>query len=269
MSLNFLSFIGCPILFLPKFSQPLLIAYDLPTANWWPKDKLIRHMKWSEFFTSAVGKKLVMGLTGLFLISFLVVHVGVNACIWANDGGVMFNKAAHFMGSTVVIRIMEVGLFVGIFLHIIQGYMLTASNQAKRKVGYAVPMGNKGSKWYSRSMGLLGTILLLFFILHWWHFWIPSRFTGVVETSIDGKEVHDLFTLMKVTFTELWVVIVYVLACFSLFWHLLHGFQSAFGTIGLHNKRFIKMVETAGIGFSVIVPLAFAMMPVSMYLGWV
>jgi len=226
-------------------------------------------MKWSEFFTSAVGKKLVMGLTGLFLISFLVVHVGVNACIWANDGGVMFNKAAHFMGATVVIRIMEVGLFIGIFLHIIQGYMLAASNQSKRKIGYAVPMGNKGSKWYSRSMGLLGTILLLFFILHWWHFWIPSRFTGVVETSIDGKEVHDLYTLMKVTFTELWVVIIYVLACCSLFWHLLHGFQSAFRTIGLHNKRFIKMVQTAGVGFSVIVPLAFAMMPVSMYLGWV
>ncbi|RYG43960.1 MAG: succinate dehydrogenase, partial [Chitinophagaceae bacterium] len=78
-------------------------------------------MKWSDFLTSAVGKKLVMGLTGLFLISFLVVHVGVNACIWANDDGVMFNKAAHFMGATVVVRIMEVGLFIGIFLHIIQG----------------------------------------------------------------------------------------------------------------------------------------------------
>ena len=185
-------------------------------------------MKWSEFLTSAVGKKLVMGLTGLFLISFLVVHVGVNACIWANDGGVMFNKAAHFMGATVVIRILEVGLFVGIFLHIIQGYALSAQNIAKRKVGYAVPMGNKGSKWYSRSMGLLGTILLLFFILHWWHFWIPSRFTGVVQASVGGKEMHDMYTLMKTTFTELWVVIVYVVACFSLFWHLLHGFQSSF-----------------------------------------
>ncbi len=226
-------------------------------------------MKWSQFLTSAVGKKLVMGLTGLFLISFLVVHVGVNACIWANDGGVMFNKAAHFMGATVVIRIMEVGLFVGIFLHIIQGYVLTANNQAKRKVGYEVPMGNKGSKWYSRSMGLLGTILLLFFILHWWHFWIPSRFTGVVQTSIGNKEMHDMYTLMKVTFSELWVVVIYVIACFSLFWHLLHGFQSSFRTIGLSNKRHIAIVQALGVGFSVIVPLAFAMMPVSMYLGWV
>ncbi|HET9433178.1 MAG TPA: succinate dehydrogenase cytochrome b subunit, partial [Chitinophagaceae bacterium] len=216
-------------------------------------------------------KKLVMGLTGLFLISFLVVHVGINACIWANDGGEMFNKAAHFMGSTVVIRIMEVGLFLGIFLHIIQGYVLSANNLSKRKVAYQIPMGNKGSTWYSRSMGLLGTILLLFFILHWWHFWIPSRFTGVEEILLPGseKKLYNVYGLMKVTFSELWVVIVYVIACFSLFWHLLHGFQSAFRTMGLQNNRYISAVRSLGIGFSVLVPLAFAMMPVSMYLGWV
>ncbi len=226
-------------------------------------------MKWSEFLTSAVGKKIVMGITGLSLIAFLVVHVGVNACIWANDGGDMFNKAAHFMGATVVIRILEVGLFIGIFLHIIQGYLLTVQNQAKRKTGYAVPMGNRGSRWYSRSMGLLGTILLLFFILHWWHFWIPSRFTGVVQKMVDGNEMHDMFSLMKFTFSDLWVVIVYVVACFSLFWHLLHGFQSSFRTMGLANTRHIGMVQVLGIGFSVLVSLAFAMMPVSMYLDWV
>ncbi|MEI9908460.1 MAG: succinate dehydrogenase cytochrome b subunit [Bacteroidota bacterium] len=229
-------------------------------------------MKWSEFFTSSVGKKLVMALTGLFLISFLVVHAGVNACIWANDGGIMFNKAAHFMGSTVVIRIMEVGLFLGIFLHIIQGYMLTLSNQAKRKIGYEVPMGNKGSKWYSRSMGLLGTILLLFFILHWYHFWIPSRFTGIPGPEMElegGKHIHNMFALMQFTFRELWVVIIYVLACISLCWHLIHGFQSAFRTVGVSSPRYMTMIRTAGIGYSIIISLAFAMMPVSMYLQWV
>jgi len=226
-------------------------------------------MKWSEMFTSAIGKKIVMGLTGLFLITFLVVHVSVNACIWANDGGVMFNKAAHFMGSMVVIRIVEIGLFLGIFLHIIQGYMLEFSNRSKRGIGYNVKMGNKGSKWYSRSMGLLGTILLLFFILHWYHFWIPSRFTGVEEVEINGKWMHNLYGLMQLTFTELWVVIVYVIACFSLFWHLMHGFQSAFRTVGVSNQRYLKIISAVGIGFSVIVSLAFAMMPVSMYLGWV
>jgi len=210
-----------------------------------------------------------MGLTGLFLISFLVVHAGINACIWANDGGVMFNKAAHFMGSMIVIRILEVGLFIGIFIHIIQGYVLEFSNRSKRNIGYKVNLGNRGSRWYSRSMGLLGTILLLFFIIHWKHFWIPSRFTGVEEVTIDGKEMHNLFALMQSTFTERWVVIAYVVACFSLAWHLMHGFQSAFRTIGVHNKRFLAIIQSAGIGFSIIIPGVFAMMPVSMYMGWV
>src|SRR5258707_2959862 len=102
-------------------------------------------MKWSEFFTSSVGKKFVMGLTGLFLISFLVVHVGINACIWANDGGDMFNAAAHFMGSMIVIRILEIGLFLGIFLHIIQGYILEFSNNSKRDIGYKVKLAGRGS----------------------------------------------------------------------------------------------------------------------------
>lgn len=229
-------------------------------------------MKWSEMFTSSIGKKWVMALTGIFLIIFLVVHAGVNACIWANDGGLMFNKAAHFMGSTIVIRVMEVGLFIGIFIHIIQGLILVFQNRAKRKKGYAVPMGNKGSKWYSRSMGLLGTILLLFFILHWTHFWVPSRFTGIEGEIIlpgSGKKLHDVFSLMKVTFSELWVVIIYVFACFSLFWHLVHGFQSAFRTIGVSNSKYNALINNVGIAYSVIICTAFAMMPVSMYLGWV
>ena len=227
-------------------------------------------MKWSEIFTSSIGKKLVMGLTGLFLISFLVVHVGINACIWAMDGGEMFNKAAHFMGATVVVRILEVGLFIGFFIHIIQGLVLVFQNRSKRKIGYQVAMGNTGSKWYSRSMGLLGTIVLIFLIIHWKHFWIPSRFTGVEEVTLsNGVETHNLFALMQSTFQHLWVVILYVVACISLAYHLVHGFQSAFRTLGVHNNRYLKMLNSIGIGYAVIVCLAFAMMPVSMYLGWV
>ena len=217
-----------------------------------------------------------MGLTGIFLILFLVVHVGLNACIWANDDGEMFNKAAHFMGSMVVIRILEIGLFVFILLHAIQGLLLEISNRSKRGVGYAVCYGNRGSKWYSRSMGLLGTLILLFLILHWINFWIPSRFTGVTDVdgnplskTYNGVDVHDLYRLMIITFQPLWVVVVYVLGCISLGYHLAHGFQSAFRSLGVHNKRYNKMLTSIGYGFSIIVSLAFAMMPVSMHLGWV
>jgi succinate dehydrogenase / fumarate reductase, cytochrome b subunit len=226
-------------------------------------------MKWADFFTSSIGKKFVMALTGLFLISFLVVHAGINACIWANDGGEMFNKAAHFMGSMIVIRIIEIGLFVGFFIHIIQGLVLVFQNRRKRGIGYAIKYGNQGSTWYARSMGLLGTILLIFLIIHWNQFWIPSRFTGVEETVIDGKPVHDLYALMRDTFSETWVVVLYVVACISLAYHLLHGFLSAFRTLGLGNSRYLRLVRATGIGFSIIVSFVFAMMPLSMHFGWV
>jgi succinate dehydrogenase / fumarate reductase, cytochrome b subunit len=229
-------------------------------------------MKWSVFFTSSVGKKFIMGLTGISLILFLIVHVGINACIWARDEGMMFNKAAHFMGSMLLIRIAEVGLFVGIFLHIIQGYVLTLKNQRARGIQYAVDYGNKGSKWYSRSMGLLGTLILLFLIMHIAHFWVPSRLQQERLQEIilqDGGVMHNLYQRMVDVFQTWWIVVLYILGCISLAWHLLHGFQSAFRTLGVSNNRYIVLIETLGWGFSIIVPLAFAMMPVSMYLGWV
>lgn len=229
-------------------------------------------MKWSEFFTSSIGKKFVMALTGIFLISFLVVHAGINACIWAMDGGEMFNKAAHFMGATVVIRVMEIGLFAGFLIHIIQGIVLELQNRSRRAKGYAIDLGNKGSKWYSRSMGLLGSILLIFLIIHWNHFWVPSRITqaGLNEVTLsNGVHTHNMFALMQAVFTEAWVVILYVVACISLCWHLIHGFQSAFRTIGVHNNKYLSLLSAIGVGYSVIISLAFAMMPVSMYFGWV
>jgi succinate dehydrogenase / fumarate reductase cytochrome b subunit len=222
-------------------------------------------MTWKQVFTSSIGKKLVMGFTGIFLILFLIVHAGLNACIWAGDGGEMFLKGAHFMGSNWVPRILEIGLFVGFFLHIIQGFMLVASNRSKRSVGYAVSYGNAGSKWYSRSMGLLGTLVLLFLIMHLSHFWFPNRSN---QGFLLGEEIN-LYEKMQLVFSELWVVIAYVIGCISLAYHLAHGFQSAFRTLGVHNKRYNMMISCIGYGFSVIVPLVFAMMPVSFYLGWV
>ena len=234
-------------------------------------------MTFKQMFTSSIGKKLVMGLTGLFLISFLLVHVSINACIFADlfnpeDDGQMFNKAAHFMGSTVLIRILEVGLMAGIILHIVQGYMLELQNRKARAIGYDQPMGNSGSKWYSRSMGLLGTFLLLFFILHFIHFWIPARFTHAgldIPKNYNGVDMHDMFGLMKVTFSELWVVIAYLLGCLSLFWHLMHGFQSAFRTVGVSNNRYLLLLNNVGIGFSILVSVLFALMPIAIYLKWI
>jgi succinate dehydrogenase / fumarate reductase cytochrome b subunit len=234
-------------------------------------------MNWSQLFTSSIGKKLVMGLSGLFLVSFLVVHVGINACVFndlsffdPNDNGRMFNNAAHFMGSSYVIRIMEIGLFIGFFIHIIQGYVLEVQNRSKRSIGYTIKMGSRGSAWYRKSMGLLGTLLLLFLIMHVSHFWIPSRITHDLDPVQYGDtEMHNLFGRLVTVFQNPWIVLLYVLGCISLAWHLLHGFQSAFRTLGLSNHRYIALINAIGAGFSIVVPLLFALMPVSMYFGWI
>ena len=210
-----------------------------------------------------------MSLTGIFLISFLVVHVGVNACIWARDGGQMFNLASHFMGTTVVIRILEVGLFAGLLLHIIQGLILEIQNRSRRRNGYSVSLGNRGSKWYSRSMGLLGTLLLFFLIMHLSHFWVPSRFTELPTTDINGKEVANQYAEIVRVFQDPLIVVLYVLGCISLMYHLLHGFQSAFRTLGIPNGKYITLIKSFGFGFAVIVSLTFAMMPISVFFGWV
>jgi succinate dehydrogenase / fumarate reductase cytochrome b subunit len=222
-------------------------------------------MNWfTTFLTSSLGKKIVMGLTGIFLIVFLVVHCSVNALIFFNDSGESFNEAAHFMGTNILVRTAEIGLFAGLLLHIVQGLMLWRQNTEKRPVKYAVSPGNATSKWYSRSMGLLGTLILFFLIVHMIHFWVPSRFGGLEE--VPGAGMHNLYAKMQEVFQELWVVVLYVIAVISLGYHLLHGFSSAFQTFGLNRHKYIGLISMLGTAFSIIVPFVFALMPILMYL---
>lgn len=218
----------------------------------------------SSFLNSSLGRKVVMSVTGLFLISFLIVHCGINALIFYNDGGETFEAAAHFMGTNPIIRTMEIVLFAGLLLHIYQALMLTVQNNKARPVKYVVNNPTANSKWYSRSMGLLGTLLLMFLIVHLKDFWVVSRLTDEIT---GGKTT--LFAEMQEEFSELGVVILYVLAMVSLGYHLLHGFWSAFQTLGLNNKKYTPFIKNIGTAFSIIVPFIFAMMPLSIYMGWV
>ncbi len=236
-------------------------------------------MTWKHFFTSSIGKKLTMGLTGLFLITFLVVHCAINSMIFFNDGGQTFNHWAHFMGTNLIVRTMEIGLFAGLLVHIVQGLILWAQNNRARPVKYKVNKAGTNSKWYSRSMGLLGSLLLMFLVLHMYHFWTPSRLGGIgdiraldhtILTDYNGQHALNLYAEMKLVFEHnLLIVSIYVLGVISLAWHLLHGFQSAFQTFGIHHKRYTPIINALGIAFSLIVPLLFALMPIAFYLNWV
>ena len=181
-----------------------------------------------------------------------------------NDGGVLFNEGAEFMSHNPVIRIMEIVLFIGIIIHIVQALILTIQNNKARPIKYAINNGGSNSKWYSRSMGLLGTLLLLFLIIHLKHFWVVSRFTNEITS---GEET--LFGEMKEVFESPLLVIVYVLGVISLGYHLLHGFQSAFQTLGLNHPKYTPIIKAFGFWFSIIISVVFASMPISIYLGWI
>ena len=213
-------------------------------------------------FKSSLGKKLVMGITGLFLISFLMVHCFLNSLIFINDGGETFNLGAEFMAKNWLIRAMEIVLFGGLLWHIIQAAILTRENKKARPVAYAASNPSANSKWYSRSMGLLGTILLIFLIIHLRHFWVVSRFTDEITS---GRET--LFNEMKEVFSQLWVVILYCLAMVSLGYHLLHGFKSAFQTLGWNHVKYNSMIEKTGVIISIVLPVLFAAMPIAIYMG--
>ena len=223
----------------------------------------------SALLKSSIGKKFLMSLTGFFLITFLIVHASINAMIWFNDGGVTFNKYAHFMGSNLIVRTMEIGLFAGLLLHIVDGLLLYKANREARPVKYAFNNEAANSPWYSRSMAILGTLILLFLVLHLANFWVKTRITGIESFGVDADNQENLFAVMKAVFQSPLIVVVYVLGCFSLFWHLLHGFKSAFQSLGLNHTKYNEAIEVVGIAFSIIVPLIFALMPVSMFFGLV
>ena len=205
-----------------------------------------------------------MGLTGFFLISFLVVHAGINALIFYNDGGETFNKAAHFMGTNPIIRTIEIVLVAGILLHIIQSYLLWLSNRAARPVRYAMVKSSPGVSWYTKSMTLLGTLILIFLVLHTSNFWIPNR----THQFLHGEEL-PLYLMMLEKFSNPIQVFIYLLGILSLFWHLLHGFSSAFQSLGLNHRKYNGLIRFSGWLFSIMICLTFAMMPISIFLKWI
>ncbi|MEO8819791.1 MAG: succinate dehydrogenase cytochrome b subunit [Ginsengibacter sp.] len=220
-------------------------------------------MTWKQLFTSSIGKKILMALTGFFLIIYLIVHASINAMIFYNDGGQAFDAAASFMLHNYFIRFLEIGLFAVFILHIIQGLLLWKQNRAARKIGYEKINYPKEIKWYSRYMGWLGTFLLLFLVMHLSQFWATTK----DELYFHGPAIN-LYERMRVIFTNpLWFVL-YMIGLASLLFHLLQGFQSAFQTFGINHRRWIYIIKGVGVVYSFVICILFALMPIAFMAGW-
>jgi succinate dehydrogenase / fumarate reductase cytochrome b subunit len=250
-------------------------------------------------FASSIGQKLILALTGLFLCTFLVVHVIGNLQLFKNDNGLAFNLYSVFMTTNPLIKTVSYLLYFSILFHAFKGLQLAYKNKIARPVGYAVINGKANSHWTSRSMGVLGTIILVFIVVHMSDFWYEYKFgnipyakytenmsTGEVkferylseagepltinskkEEYVEGNNkiiiVKDLYEEVSEEFENPFLVMVYILAMFAIGFHLFHGFQSGFQSIGLNHPRYSPAIKFLGLWvFSILVPALFAAMPI-------
>lgn len=209
------------------------------------------------FLSSSVGRKMLMALSGLFLCSFLLVHLYINLFLFKQDNGAEFEMYGHFMATYPLVRPLEIGLFAGFLLHAFIGIWLWIMNRRARPVRYKVSKAGENSTLSSRIMWATGIVVGVFLTIHVRSFFIESRFI---------TPERPMFEIVREAFMNPWTDAFYIVALGFLAYHLKHGFQSAFQTFGLRHSRYERLIEFVGMLFWLLVPLGFAAMP--LYFLW-
>lgn len=227
-------------------------------------------IKMSGFISSSIARKVAMALSALFLIIFLIIHLAVNlTSLFSED---LFNELSHFMGTNPLIQFaMQPVLIFGVVFHFIMGFILELRNKRARNVKYAKFNGAASSSWVSRNMVYSGGVILAFLILHFKHFWVHEitvkYFKGDMTGLINPEEAtsgYRYYADLVATFSDPITVGLYVISFVLLGLHLLHGFQSAFQSIGFNNK-YTSCVKALGKWYSILIPLGFIVIAVFHY----
>ncbi|SEL61722.1 succinate dehydrogenase cytochrome b subunit [Parapedobacter koreensis] len=252
--------------------------------------------KSKHLLSSSLGKKLIMSLTGLFLCTFLIVHLIGNLQLFYHDQGKAFNDYAYFMTHFTPIKAVSYLLYASIIIHAIYALILTIHNRKSRPVRYAMTNGAANSAWNSRNMGILGTVLLVFIVTHMSNFWwkyhnddVPyieyrtdlstqettateltadgfSEYTKYTDNGVEITKARDLYRQVQFAFKNWGLVALYVISMAALSFHLIHGFKSAFQTLGFDHKRYAPLIRFVGIWFfGIAIPIGFAAMPIYFY----
>ncbi|HYQ59111.1 MAG TPA: succinate dehydrogenase cytochrome b subunit [Draconibacterium sp.] len=225
----------------------------------------------SRFLTASIGRKFVMSLSGLFLVVFIAVHLGLNLLLIFDNSGDLFNQGAHFMATNPLIKIMEPILGLGFIIHIVWSFFLEYQNWKARPVKYAKKNMSGASSWASRNMLVLGGLVLVFLIIHVINFFVKMKFTGdplLAEVTVNGEHMHNAYALVSAAFINSTVLgVFYILGGALLGFHLSHGFWSAFQTLGLNNKHWLNRWKVIGQIYAILVAVGFAIIPLYFMLG--
>ena len=210
------------------------------------------------FSTSSVGRKILMALSGFFLLFFLLQHFVINfLSVLSPDA---FNETSHFMGTNPLIQyILQPVLLFGVLFHLGMGIYLDLQNKKARPVKYAMNKPAENTNWMSRNMIITGIMILLFLGLHFYDFWFPEINTKFIQGDWSGMHNGGFryFHELQDKFVNPVRVGIYVLAFVFLSLHLLHGFQSAFQSVGFNHRKYTPIIKKLGTLYAIIIPLGF------------
>ena len=207
----------------------------------------------SGFLSSSIARKVAMALSALFLIMFLIIHLAVNLTSLFSEQ--LFNEMSHFMGTNPLIQFaMQPVLIFGVVFHFVMGFILEWKNKKARNVQYVKYNGGASASWMSRNMIYSGLVILAFLVLHFVDFWFPEMNHKYIEVLPEDPSRY--FTELQHKFVSPLRTGFYVIAFALLALHLLHGFQSAFQSVGFNNK-YTSAVKSFGKFYSFVIPLGF------------
>lgn len=212
---------------------------------------------------STLSRKILMCVTGLFLSFFLLIHFLGNLQLFLpqEQAHLQFNAYSHFLSGNIIIKIVSYVLYTSIIVHAVDGLIITLRNR-KSGGNYRNDNRKRASTWASRNMGILGTLILIFLVIHFQNFWYVYKFGNL---PLDDHGNKDLYILVITVFKEWWYVLIYVVSMIALSYHLLHGIQSAVRTLGVFHPKFVRWFKYAGIAYSLVICCGFALMPIYIF----
>ncbi len=215
--------------------------------------------------SNSIVQKNLMALTGLFLCVFLVIHLAGNLQLLlpAERAQLQYNHYSELLSHNILIKLVSYVLYASIIAHSIYALILTIQSRAARG-GQAYAYDHRGavSPWYSRYMGVLGALLLAFIVFHMANFWYPYKF-GEVPLDTAGRK--DLYRVVVLAYREWWYVGIYVVSMLVLGFHLLHGFYSAFQSLGLYHSKYGRWMKWAGQAYTFLITVGFILIPLWVY----
>ena len=226
-------------------------------------------MKWfiDFLFRSSIGRKVVMSLSGIFLMLFLIVHLLGNLQLLRDDQGMQFNLYTYFMTHNPLIKLISYSLYFTIILHSIQGIYLAWVNRKAKGSKYAVST-NTSDSFFARYMIHLGLLILAFLLIHMYQFWLQMKLGAVPLVKYPGHEhdFQDLYKPVVEVYSNIGYVVFYTVSMIFIAMHLIHGFHSAFQSLGLNHKKYNGLIRSIGWLYAILIPLGFAILPIYIYL---